>query len=95
MTDLTIIGKKAKAAARSLRSKKTGEKNEALLFIAEELVKNTHLILEENKKDIENAKEKNISTAMLDRLSLSAQRIEGIADGIREVAALPDPVGEI
>ncbi len=94
MTDLIQIGKKAKIAARSLRSKKTGEKNSALLRIADELYKNSEFIIEENKKDIINANKKNMSDAMLDRLTLTKERIEGISDGIREVASLPDPIGE-
>ena len=94
MTDLNITGAKAKAAARSLRTKKTGEKNAALLCIADELEKNSELILCENKKDIINAKEKNMSQAMLDRLTLTPDRIKGIANGIREVVSLPDPIGE-
>ncbi len=88
------ILKKAKSVKSVLCSLSTEKKNEALLKMADALIDNADEILRENAKDLENAKGK-ISDVMLDRLALSAERIEGMADGIRQVAALPDPVGEV
>ncbi len=87
--EILVGAKKAKALLSPLSPSK---KNEALLAMADALVSETEAILSENRKDLENAKGK-ISDVMLDRLALSEARIEGMAQGIREVAALPDPVG--
>ena len=92
-TTLEIL-KEAKAVKRVLCSLSTEEKNKALLYMAEALLENAEEILEENKKDLENARG-TISEVMLDRLALSQERIEGMAEGIRQVAELPDPVGEV
>ena len=88
------ILKEAKSVKGILCSLSTEKKNEALLNMADALIENTEEILSENAKDLERAKG-TISDVMLDRLALSAQRIEGMAEGIRQVAALPDPVGEV
>ncbi len=92
-TTLDIL-KDAKSVKSVLCSLSTEKKNEALLKMADALVNNADYILEENAKDLEKAKG-TISEVMLDRLALSKERIEGMADGIRQVATLPDPVGEI
>jgi glutamate-5-semialdehyde dehydrogenase len=63
--------------------------------MAEELVKNTEFLLDENGKDVRYAREKGLSSAMVDRLTLKAETVSGIARGLREVAALPDPVGKV
>lgn len=84
----------AKSAKGVLCSLDTKTKNEALLKMADALVENTSFILAENKVDLENAKGK-ISDVMLDRLALSEDRIKGMAEGIRQVAELPDPVGQV
>lgn len=84
----------AKRAAVSLAKTTTEEKNRALLLIADALIKNSEYILAENKKDTDAAREKGISTSMLDRLTLTEARIADIAEGVRQVADLPDPVGE-
>jgi len=86
--------KAAKSAAVSLAKTTTEEKNRALLLIADALIKNSEYILAENKKDTDAAREKGISTSMLDRLTLTEARIADIAEGVRQVADLPDPVGE-
>ena len=91
MTTLELL-KKAKAAAPSLAQADTDQKNRALLAMAESLEAETEAILQANVLDLEAAKE-HISPVMLDRLALNAERIRGMADGIRQVAALPDPVG--
>ncbi len=88
------ILKDAKGVKSVLCSLSTEKKNEALLNMADALVENAEDILKENAKDLGNAKGK-ISDVMLDRLALSKERIEGMAEGIRQVAALPDPVGEV
>ncbi len=88
------ILKAAKAAKAVLCNLTTEIKNQALLKMADALEENSAQILYANAKDMENAKG-TISEVMLDRLALSEDRIKGMADGIRQVALLPDPVGEV
>ena len=92
MTTQEIL-KRAKAAAAApwLES---AQKNEALLCMADALEQNQEEILSANRQDVEAARG-TVSDVMLDRLALSAERIAGMAKGLREVAALPDPVGEV
>ncbi len=82
----------AKAASRALSALTTAQKNDALTAMADCLLKHTDDILAANSEDVA-AAEGSISSVMIDRLTLTAARIEGMAQGIREVAALPDPVG--
>ncbi len=89
MIDMLIAAKAAKAQAMSLS---TEQKNNALLKMADALIANTQNILDANAVDVENARGK-ISEVMIDRLQLTADRVKAMADGIRDVAALPDPVG--
>lgn len=93
MTTWEIL-KAAKEAKASVMLSGTDKKNAALFAMAEELVAGTDEILAENAKDIE-ASAGIISDVMLDRLALTKSRIEGMAQGIREVAKLPDPVGKV
>ena len=93
MTTLELL-QQAKAAAPTLRVTDTAQKNRALLAMAEALEADTAAILEANALDMEAAKE-HISPVMLDRLALTASRIQAMAEGIRQVAALPDPVGNV
>ncbi len=93
MTTLELL-QKAKAAAPALRVTDTQQKNRALLAMAEALEADTSAILEANALDMEAAKD-HISPVMLDRLALTPQRIQSMAEGIRQVAALPDPVGNV
>ena len=86
--------KLAKEAKTSMMLADTDKKNAALLAMAEELIAGTEEILAENEKDLE-ASKGIISDVMLDRLALSKSRIKGMAQGIREVAELPDPVGKV
>lgn len=88
-----ILGKKARQAEKFLSTVSQNLKNDALLSIADALVKNTEFVLSENKKDVENAQANGISKAMCDRLALTSERIKGIADGVKKVADLPDPIG--
>lgn len=92
---LIAKAKKAKEASISLGILSTEEKNKALLTMAEGLVTNVNQIVEANKIDISAAKEAGVSDAMIDRLSLNETRILDMADGLRQVASLPDPVGEV
>ncbi len=83
----------AKAASRRMVSLSTRVKDEALLRMARAVEDSAELIKDENNRDLEAARQKGLSGAMLDRLQLSDKRIAGMAQGLREIAALPDPVG--
>ncbi|HJD23009.1 MAG TPA: glutamate-5-semialdehyde dehydrogenase [Firmicutes bacterium] len=92
---LERMGAAARAAARALASATAGEKNKALQCMAQSLLERQEEILAANRQDMDAAAESGMAKAMLDRLSLSPSRIAGMADGLRQVAALADPVGEI
>lgn len=85
----------AKEASRKLAKAGTNEKNKALNEIADKLLERQEEILEINKKDMEKGRENNLNKALLDRLKLTKERIEGMAKGLREVAAQEDPIGEV
>ncbi len=85
----------AKEGAKSLAKASSKQKNLALLKMAEALKKNAKGLISENKKDIKIAEEKGFSKALIDRLTLNEKRISEMSQGLIEVAALPDPVGEI
>lgn len=85
---------KAKQSCGELNLLDTDTKNAVLISMAEALIENSEKIISENKKDIEFARDK-ISEVMIDRLSLNKERIVGMAEGIRAVAKLPDPIGEV
>ncbi len=95
MEELKIKGAKAKEASVILGVKTEKEKNDLLKLIAQRLVENTEYILAENLKDIENGKNNNMSEGLLDRLRLTDTRIKDIAEGVRQISSLPDPIGEI
>ena len=92
--ELTVMGQAAKAAARQLARTPTQVKNQALLNIADALELNQGKLLVENERDYQAAKSGGLNEAMLDRLQLTSGRIDGMARDLRQVAALPDPVGE-
>ncbi|KKZ93405.1 Gamma-glutamyl phosphate reductase [Bacillus wiedmannii] len=94
MNEVLAKGKKAKEIARELVLKSTSQKNEALAAIAERLIVETAYIVEENKRDIEEGKAKGFSDSLLDRLMLTEQRIVDMAEGIKQLIELRDPVGE-
>ncbi len=94
MLTVRELGENAKKASRILMCAKES-KNEALKNIANALIENAEFIIEANKIDIENGKANGLSDAMIDRLSLDKNRIEGIAQGVREIVAMPDPVGKV
>jgi glutamate-5-semialdehyde dehydrogenase len=85
----------AKAAARELATLDSATKNAALLAVAEALEERTPEILEANARDLDAGRESGLSAALMDRLALDAQRIAAMARGVREIVALPDPVGEV
>jgi len=89
------MGAAAKAAERVLAVAGTSKKNQALEAIASALVHNKDRILEANALDIKNAESAGIKRAFLDRLLLTGERIDGVAKGVSEVIALPDPIGEV
>jgi len=89
------IAKKALKAKQALRTASSVKKNKALLLIAEELVKSRDELLSANEKDMAFARKKGLSASMIDRLKLTPERIQAMADGVREVSRLPDPVGQI
>lgn len=95
MSELIVKGQRAKEASYELMNASTTEKNNALLKMAEKLLDNAEYILSENKKDLDKAEAKGTSKAMLDRLALSQKRIEDMADGLRQVVGLADPIGEV
>jgi glutamate-5-semialdehyde dehydrogenase len=89
------LGARAKAASRVLATASTAAKDAALVAAADLLVARSDAILEANARDVEREEAGGMAPALLDRLRLSAVRIEAMAGGLRQVAALPDPVGEI
>lgn len=93
-TYLVNIGIKAKEASKVLSVASSETKNNALRAIAQALKENAETIISENKKDLENGRQNNLSDAMLDRLMLDGSRIEKIASAILEIIALDDPVGK-
>jgi glutamate-5-semialdehyde dehydrogenase len=101
MTDTDIqsaildMGRKARAASRELVKLTTEQKNSILLAMADEIEARQAGILEANAKDLARATENGLSKAMIDRLTLDPKRLKAIADAVREVASLPDPVGEV
>ncbi|MEE3480356.1 MAG: glutamate-5-semialdehyde dehydrogenase [Lachnospiraceae bacterium] len=95
MRSVEEICKSAKEAKYSLGILGTDEKNAIILSCADELLKKADAIVSANAVDMKNADEKGISPAMKDRLLLTKERIAGIASGMRQVAALPDPIGEM
>ena len=85
----------AKEAARKLAKAGTDKKNKALNLIADKLIERQDEILANNEKDMEKGRENDLSRALLDRLQLTESRIKGMAQGLREVAAQDDPIGEV
>jgi glutamate-5-semialdehyde dehydrogenase len=90
---IETLAKRARSASLVLASASTKQKNEALQHIAEGLESNRKLLTIENQKDLDAAKENGLSEAMVDRLRLTHERIDGMAKGLRELIELPDPVG--
>ena len=97
MSNLTLekIGKQAKSAEALLRVLSTSQKNKALVTAAEDLVTNKKILLEDNAVDIARAKENQMAPALVDRLLLTETRIAQMAEGLKQMAELEDPVGEV
>ncbi len=92
---IATLARDTKLAARQVANLSTTVKDRVLLAMADGLLERKQYIQEENEKDLAAGREKGSSAAMLDRLALSDKVIESMVTGLREVAALPDPVGEI
>ncbi|TYR80244.1 glutamate-5-semialdehyde dehydrogenase [Priestia megaterium] len=95
MNELQIKGERAKEASYFLSNVSSKQKEQALLNMAQSLVERKEMILKANQLDVENAMSKGISKSMLDRLTLDSDRIHAMANGLKQVAFLQDPVGEV
>ncbi|WP_394752810.1 glutamate-5-semialdehyde dehydrogenase [Crenothrix sp.] len=89
------LGQRARAASRIISKAESGKKNLALLKIAEAIENNQATLISENQRDLELSRQNNLDNASLDRLTLSPKTIQAMIDGLKQVASLPDPVGEI
>lgn len=89
------LGKRAKEASYELAHLETSAKDAILTEVAEKLVNETGPLLEENKKDLRSAEEMELKGAIVDRLTLNEERIKGIAEGLKQIAGIEDPVGEV
>ena len=92
---ILAMGVAAREASAAINKASTGQKNDALEAIASEILAQREMLMIENEKDMVLAKEKNIAEAMLDRLQFTPARFDGMVEGLRQVASLKDPVGEI
>src|SRR3990170_6205237 len=89
------VGREARAASRFIAKAGTHAKNQALTVIAQALERKAKRLLEANARDLEAARKKKLDAASIDRLTLTTTTIEAMADGLMQIAKLPDPVGEI
>lgn len=89
------LGQKARAAATEMSRAESSLKNQALFAIADAIDNAADTLKLENQKDLQTGKDKGLDAAMLDRLELNAARIAGMSEGLRQIASLPDPIGEI
>ncbi|MBL3528328.1 MAG: glutamate-5-semialdehyde dehydrogenase [gamma proteobacterium endosymbiont of Lamellibrachia anaximandri] len=94
-TYMSGLGAKARTASRRLAAATTGEKNAALNAIADDLDSNRDTLMAENRKDLEAGAAKGLDAALLDRLELTPARIDSMIEGLRQIAGLADPIGEI
>jgi glutamate-5-semialdehyde dehydrogenase len=94
-TEVRELARRAQQASHRLAQVSTAAKNEALLKMAENLERHQERLIEENRKDLAAGKKAHLSSPLIDRLRLTASVIHGMAEGLREVARLPDPVGEV
>src|SRR6185503_5733068 len=92
---MTQLARQAKAASRELAKLTTADKNACLLAMADALEQNSSALKDANRLDLDAGTKSGLGSAMLDRLKLDDKRIAAMAKGLREVAALPDPVGKI
>jgi len=89
------LGARSKAASRALASVSTSQKNKALQMAAESVLDSAESILEGNQRDVDTARGMNIDELTIDRLQLTQERLHSMAEGLRKVTSLPDPVGQI
>jgi glutamate-5-semialdehyde dehydrogenase len=89
------LGHKARIAGREISRAESGKKNLALLKIAKQIENNRDLLIQENQKDLAAGRKNNLEAALLDRLELTSGRIDAMIEGLKQVAALPDPIGDI
>src|SRR4030042_6967995 len=94
-TEVREMARKAKEASHRLAQLSTSIKNKALLEMADNLKHHQEWLIKENQKDLTVGKKSRLSSALIDRLRLTPSVIHGMAEGLREVARLPDPVGEV
>ena len=92
---MNTLGQKSRSAAQQLGQLETAQKNDCLMQMAQDLVNNAAAILTANQQDLCQAKDNGIPDPMIDRLRLTDERIKEMAEGIRQVAALPDPIGVV
>ncbi len=95
MTYMEELGTRAKKAAKTVQYLGQTQKNTGLRMAADELIARQEYILEENEKDIREAQENGMKPSLVDRLCLTRERIEGMAEGLRQIGELPDPIGEV
>jgi len=89
------VGQQARIASRALAAASTDDKNQALEAIADNLATARKTLIKENQRDLENGKAKGLDAALLDRLELTDERIDSMIEGLRQIASLDDPIGEI
>lgn len=92
---METLGSRAKAASREAGKLGTDDKNKGLLSVAEELCQEMEIILSENENDVRAAEEHGMKTSLVDRLKLTEERVRDMAEGLRQIAALDDPIGEV
>ena len=92
---LRVVAERARTAARALALATRAEKDAALLAMADDLEAASDAVVAANAEDLERAEANGTPPNIIDRLRLTAERVAGMAEGLREVAALPDPVGEV
>ena len=96
MNEMLIqMGKNAREAEKRLRSLSTAKKNEALAAVAQRLVEKADVLLKANEEDVANGRKNNMKESLVDRLMLTKERIEGMAEGLRQLVDLEDPIGEV
>lgn len=95
MNDLEDIGKKAKRAAGSLNKLSQLDKNRGLIAVANALIKQAEFLQQENEEDVKKAVAHGVKDSLVDRLQLTKERIQAMADGLRQIVSLEDPIGEV
>ena len=90
-----LVGRSARSASRVIARASTASKNEALLATADTILKRESHILDENAEDVRDAKKADLAAPLIDRLTLTSKSVAAMAEGLRQVAQLPDPVGEL